>query len=207
MKQLTKMIGSLTAKFAALLLLALGCAGSAWGATEVGTYDALVSALEDGGEITLTANIVAPDKATLTLIEGTVLDLGGNTLTVNGESGRITGSTIKNGTIAITTYTGDTVADGLFDTYGECSMQDVNFTSTKCAIYAIFDIKSGNLSMTRCNITISDNNKAGGLIYFNSTDPSSKLTMTDCTVDCTDIGDFLCNGIVHHKAPPKHICF
>ena len=39
MKQLTKMIGSLTAKFAALLLLAFGCAGSAWGATLSLKYD------------------------------------------------------------------------------------------------------------------------------------------------------------------------
>ena len=161
--------------------------------TEVGSYDDLVAALANGGNIVLTTDIVAPDKATLKLISGTTLDLGGHSLTINGESGSMTDSTIQNGTIEITTYEGDTVADGLFDTYGTNTVTNVTIHSVKSAIYAIFDIKTGTLDITASTIDMANNNSAGGLIYFNGGD---SLTMTNCVVDATDVGDFISNGTV-----------
>ena len=157
---------------------------------EVATYDELVAALNAGKDVVLTADIVCPDKATLKISNQT-LDLGGYTLTLNGESGKLENSTIKNGTIEITTYTGDTVADGIFDVYGTSKVEGVTVYSEKCAIYAIFDIKTGTLDMTDCKINIANNSSSGGLIYFNG---GEKLTMTGCAVTGTDIGDFITNG-------------
>lgn len=85
MKQLTKMIGSLTAKFAALLLT-LGLVGSAWGGTVTvgGTAydtfaDAITAAQAIGGAVTYTINgevelqdytNIAPDPITSVTIVG-----------------------------------------------------------------------------------------------------------------------------------------
>lgn len=171
--------------------------GETVGATEVGSYSELTAALADESvsNIILSEDIVASDGATLDLT-GKTLDLGKKTLTINGESGKTSGTVIKNGTIEITTYDGDTVADGLFDVFGETKVEGVTFTSTKSAIYAIFDIKSGNLTLDDCVITMSNNDADGGLFYDNSGNGGYKLVMNKTNVTLTDIGDFISNGIV-----------
>ena len=161
--------------------------------SSVSTYDELVTALATGENVILADNIVAPDKATLT-INNQILDLNGKTLTLNGESGTLTDSEIKNGTIAITTYEGDTVADGLFDVKGtESTITGVNFYSEKFALYAIFDLKTGDLVMDSCTIDMKNNTVGGnGGLFF--TNGGGTLTMNNCTVTATDVGDFITNG-------------
>ncbi len=160
--------------------------------TEVSTYESLIAALANGENVKMTADIIAPDKAVLNISNQT-LDLGTKTLTINGESGSIANSTIKNGTIEITTYEGDTVADGVFDVNGDSTVMGVTFHSDKFAIYALFDLKAGNLTVDNCVIDMSNNTIGGngGLFFTNGGDT---LTIKNTTVTGTDVGDFICNG-------------
>ena len=86
MKQLNKLIGSLTAKFAALLLT-LGLAGGAWGATlevptQYATLAPAISAASDGDTIQLTDNVGLSGIVTVT--KSLTLDLAGHSLTADG---------------------------------------------------------------------------------------------------------------------------
>ena len=84
MKQLTKMIGSLTAKFAALLLT-LGLAGGAWGAvakigtTEYDTLAAAVAAAQTGQTIEMLGDTTV--GAEVAISKAITIDLKGHTIT------------------------------------------------------------------------------------------------------------------------------
>lgn len=89
MKQLTKMIGSLTAKFAALLLV-FTCAGSAWanpvakvGTTEYETIDEAVAewTAKNNSTMTLLADVTLSDVIQLKSTEMHTLELGTYTMT------------------------------------------------------------------------------------------------------------------------------
>ena len=98
MKQLTKMIGSLTAKFAALLL-AFTCAGSAWGATltvpgDYATIPDAFTAASAGDTIQLTADMNWDGPTALT--KSLVFDLNGKTLTFTVSDNHVNGgSTVE----------------------------------------------------------------------------------------------------------------
>ena len=95
MKQLTKMIGSLTAKLAALLL-AFTCAGSAWanpvakvGTTEYETIDEAIVAWGPGKTLTLLSNVTLTQTVTVEVnatksTQNWTLDLGNYTWTASG---------------------------------------------------------------------------------------------------------------------------
>ena len=68
-------------------------------AVEVGTYDELVTALANGGEIKLTADITVDTK--ITVIDNTVIDLNSKTLYINVENSYYNNATIKNGNIVL----------------------------------------------------------------------------------------------------------
>lgn len=174
--------------------------GTAVMPVNVANYQELKDALATGKDVILTDDIVAPDKAVL-VISNQTLDLNEKTLTLNGESGKLTNGVITNGTIKITTYTGDTVADGLFDVGNEndeipnveSTVTNVEFVSNEFALYAIFDLKVGDLVVNDCTIDMANNTVGGnGGLFF--TNGGGKLTMNDCTVIGTDIGDFIANG-------------
>ena len=81
-KTIKNAISSLTAKLAALFLLAFGCAGSAWGATAVvTTLEDMMTALKAGGTVQLGADITT-DEDFPEILTGAnaILDLNGHTL-------------------------------------------------------------------------------------------------------------------------------
>lgn len=103
MKQLTKMIGSLTAKLAALLL-AFTCVGSAWanpvakvGTTEYETIDEAVAAwtASNNSTMTLLADVTLSDVIQIKSTEMHTLELG--TYTMTAASGKNAIQVLNNG--------------------------------------------------------------------------------------------------------------
>ncbi len=145
--------------------------------------------------VTLLESVTLDDKATLSLV-GITLDLNQQTLTLNGESGVLRDATIKNGSIVISRAANDSIADGLFYTYGNTAINGVAISGSNYSIYAVFNIKGGTLDIDSSSFNLSNNDVgSGGIIYFNETEGVGSMTMDNCTVDATNPGDFICNGI------------
>lgn len=174
--------------------------------TEVATYEALVAALEVGGEIKLTANITV-DTA-VTVQDGTTLDLNGNNIYWNVENSYFGDATITNTVFddygfpvgGIVLGKDDVhVCDGYFlvKEGKTLTIQNVNITSSadgmKC--YAVFHLKEGaDINLADSYITISDNEYAGSIIYAGNA--NSDVNIEYCEIQGTDIGRGIANSNV-----------
>ncbi len=176
------------------------------GPVEVAAYDELVAALANGGEIKLTADITI-DTA-IKVLDGTTIDMNGNTIYLNVENSYFGSVTIKNEVVDESGYyvsgfvlgKDDVhVCDGYFlVNEGETlTMSGLNVTSSEDGIkgYAVFHLKNGaNLNLDDCVIDIANNEYSGSIFYANNT--YSKITMEDVDVTGENVGRGFVNGDV-----------
>ena len=160
---------------------------------EVATYEDLVAALANGGEIKLTDDITVDTR--ITVIDGTVIDLNGKTLSINVENSTYGNATIKNGNIVLGKDDVH-VCDGYFlVNEGKTLVLDgVNMTSAEGGIkgYAVFHLKTGaNLDLINSTIAISDNEYAAGYIVY-AGEATATVDMNGTTITGSNV-----NGIVH----------
>ena len=146
MNKMKQLIGSMTAKIAALAVT-FGLAGGVWGATEVGTWSALRTAAISGGEIVLTGDITADDNwGSIELDDGqsVELDLAGHSISVPAdwfESGLISiyeGSslTIKGGGMIDASSREEDDAFTLIDNYGTLTIKSGVTLKANAEFYA-----------------------------------------------------------------------
>ena len=161
----------------------------------VSSYDELVAALtnaetetiELAGDITIDTSITVPD--------GVILDLKGNTLYVNVENSYYNNVTIKNGNIVLGKDDVH-VCDGYFLVNEDKALvlSDVNMSSATDGIkgYAVFHLKTGaNLDLIDSTLNISDNEYAAGYIVY-AGESTATVDITRTTVTGTNV-----NGIVY----------
>lgn len=161
----------------------------------VSSYDELVAALtnaetetiELAGDITIDTSITVPD--------GVILDLKGNTLYVNVENSYYNNVTIKNGNIVLGKDDVH-VCDGYFLVNEDKALvlSDVNMSSATDGIkgYAVFHLKTGaNLDLIDSTLNISDNEYAAGYIVY-AGESTATVDITRTTVTGTNV-----NGILH----------
>ena len=193
MKQLTKMIGSLTAKFAALLLT-LGLFGNAWGANEakIGTteyatlYDAISAVGVDGtvvllGDVTTSSAIQADKDFTL--------DLNNHKLTGTGDA------VISVGTASLSVKDGTIIGDDYGIVSGSSSaviaLDNVTITAASAAL-DLYDY-GGKVLAVGCSLTATDKKAAaidagGQFAEVSVEDSTVRVTNTRKTM-AIDAGD------------------
>lgn len=163
------------------------------GPTEVATFEELVAALANGGEIKLTADIEV--NAAITAVDGTVIDLNGQTLSVNVENSYYNNVSIKNGNIVLGKDDVH-VCDGYFlvNEGKTLELTDVNVSSSAEGIkgYAVFHLKTGaNLDLINCQLNISNNEYTAGYIVY-AGESTATLDVTNTTITGSQV-----NGVVH----------
>ena len=160
---------------------------------EVATYEELVAALANGGEIKLTADITVDSK--ITVIDGTTIDLNGKTLYINVENSYYNDANIKNGNVVLGKDDVH-VCDGYFlvNAGKTLVLNGVNMSSSAEGIkgYAVFHLKTGaNLDLMDSNLEIVDNAyEAGYIVYAGESTATVDITGTTVVGKNT-------NGIVH----------
>ena len=160
---------------------------------KVATYDELVAALANGGEFALANDITVDTR--ITVIDGTVIDLKGNTLYINVENSTWGNAIVKNGNIVLGKDDVN-VCDGYFlVNAGKTLIIDgVKLTSSADGIkgYAVFHLKTGaNLDLINSQLNIADNAYEPGYIVY-----AGEATATVDIIGSTVIGTNV-NGIVH----------
>ncbi len=172
-------------------------------ATQVADYDALVNALEAGGNVVLTADITIDTK--ITVADGTTIDLNNKTLYINVENSYYNNVTIKNGNIVLGKDDVH-VCDGYFlvNEGKTLVLNGVNVSSADGGIkgYAVFHLKTGaNLDLVDSELTISDNEYKNGYIVY-AGESTATLDVTGTTITGTNV-----NGIVHATTVIKESTF
>ena len=214
MKQLTKMIGSLTAKFAALLL-AFTCAGTAWGATtQVATQADLTSAVAtaaagDTVQITAAGTYTLGNIPQAITIDGAV---SGVTLDYSGVAEKASFGKAASGTLfksigftmGTPNYRGWQHSDsisfenctftGKFFSYGDMAFTDCTFTQTSND-YHMWIYSSGKVSYTHCTF----NYIKKCLHVYNESAQSFEVVATDCTFNPANASDSENKGVFNVK--------
>ncbi|MBO5059676.1 MAG: hypothetical protein J6C82_02015 [Clostridia bacterium] len=179
----------------AMLLSSAGITAFATTA-EVKTSAALIEAItaaKDGDVIKLTANITTGEAFTVN--DGITIDLNKKTLTISKESSYLNNATIKNGRIELTTYTGDTVGDGIFHVKDgkTAKIDNVVIHSDEFMAHSVFHLEdSGNLEISNSVIGLANNDPIGTIFYSNTL--TSKVTVTDSVIRGENVGDGAANG-------------
>lgn len=162
-------------------------------ATEVATLDELQAALEDNAaQIVLTADITL--DSSISVPDGTVIDLNGKTLYINVENSYYNDVTIKNGSIVLGKDDVH-VCDGYFlvNEGKTLVLNGVNVSSSSEGIkcYAVFHLKTGaNLDLIDCTLDIAENEySASYVVYAGESTATVDITGTTLTAKT--------NGIVH----------
>ena len=160
---------------------------------EVANFETLKAAVEAGKKVKLTADITVDES--ITVNDGTELDLNEKTLYINVENSFYNNVTIKNGNIVLGKDDVH-VCDGYFEVNaGKTLVLDgVNMSSSAEGIkgYAVFHLKIGaNLDLLNSTLNIADNEYAAGYIVY-----AGEATATVDVVKTTITGSKV-NGIVH----------
>jgi len=193
MKQLTKMIGSLTAKFAALLLT-FGLVGSAWGAneakigtTEYATLDDAISAVGVDGTVVLLGDVTT--SSAIQADKDFTLDLNNHKLTGTGDA------VISVGTASLSVKDGTIIGDDYGIVSGSSSaviaLDNVTITAASAAL-DLYDY-GGKVLAVGCSLTATDKNAAaidagGQFAEVSVEDSTVRVTNTRKTV-AIDAGD------------------
>ncbi len=159
-------------------------------ATEVATYEALMTALAEGKSVKLTADITATDAVDAT---NAMIDLGGKTLTLNvGGTNFYGNSVVKNGNISITgcVASGDCIIGiGDYSNDATLTLEDVNVSGDgySSAYAVLYVYNSSTLNINGGSIVVfNDNASAGGVIKAHSA-ANGKINITGTENDPVEL--------------------
>ena len=203
-KTIKNAISSLTAKLAALLLLALGCAGSAWGAdvakigdTPYASIDGAFTAAQAGDTITLLADVTPSFTDPMAITQASVIDLNGKTLNITKDDLRWGTTTFKNGNIVVDPSVHPSTA--VFYMFGTKTLtfDNVKITATGVSGNYIIDLEAPNcyLNIVNGSEIILDNASATSLtavIAANGTHHT--IVIDDSTATVKNVGTFILFG-------------
>ena len=145
---------------------------------EVKDATELVAAIEAAGDanITLTANVAGVKGIEIPAGKKVAIDLGGNTLTVDGYFDAYGDLTINNGTVKSLKTSSATL---YVDANGKLTMNNVNLEAPKASGILLWDAGNAKVALTKCKINAQD--------YGVTTNATTAFTGADVTIDGCEI--------------------